>query len=149
LLSQDNPAKRVEYYSRLELIKKRTDELSAGIHKKMEESGLIDAKVVSSSHQAVFADWLGLEVVAMFAGSDIETPGSINQCLQQAKDKDVRFVIANKQEGTVLATALAEHLNADMVIFSNFPAGPSDATNMPDFDRLLLENISNLLSTGE
>ena len=123
--------------------------MSAGIHKKMEESGLINAKVVTSCHQAVFADWLGLDVVATFAGSDIETPGSINQCLQQAKDKDVRFVIANKQEGTVLATALAERLDADMVIFSNFPAGQSDTTSMPGFDGLLHENIFNLLNAGE
>ena len=149
VLLQDNPDGKAEYNIQLEQIKNRLDELSAGIHKKMEESGLSDAKVVTSGHQGVFADWLGLDVVATFAGSDTETPGSINQCLQQAKDKDVRFVIANKQEGTVLAKALAERLNADMVIFSNFPAGPSDTTNMSDFDRLLLENISNLLSTGE
>jgi ABC-type Zn uptake system ZnuABC Zn-binding protein ZnuA len=149
LLSQDNPAKKAEYYSRLELIKERTDELSTDIHKKMEESGLIDAKVAASRHQAVFADWLGLQVVALFAGSDVETPESINQCLLEARDKGARFVIANKQEGTVLATALAERLNADMVVFSNFPAGQSDTTDVPGFDRLLHENISNLLNAGE
>ena len=131
LLSQNSPDGKAEYEKRLEQIKNRLDELSAGIHKKMEESGLLDAKVVTSGHQAIFADWLGLDVVATFAGSDIETPGSINQCLQQAKGKDVRFVIANRQEGTVLAAALGERLNADVVVFSNFPAGHSDAAGMP------------------
>ena len=149
LLSQDNPDRKTQYEKCLEQIKNRLDELIAGIHKKMEESGLLDARVVASGHQAVFADWLGLDVVATFAGSDIETPGSINQCLQQAKDKDVRFVIANKQEGTVLAAALAERLDAEVVIFSNFPTGQSDTAGMPDFDGLLLENISNLLNAGE
>jgi ABC-type Zn uptake system ZnuABC Zn-binding protein ZnuA len=149
VLSQENPTKRAGYYSRLEFIKNRMDDLSSRIQKKIEEHGLIDVKVVTSGHQAVFADWLGLDVVATFAGSDIETPGSINQCLQKAKDKHVRFVIANEQEGTVLATALAERLNADMVIFSNFPSGVSDTNDMPDFDWLLLENISNLLNVGE
>jgi len=147
-LSQDNPAKRAEYDSKLDLIKNRLDDLRAGIYKKMEQSGLIDAKVVTSSHQVVFADWLGLDVVATFAGSDAETPAGINQCLRQAKDKTVRFVIANKQEGTELATALAERLNANVVIFSNFPSGQSDIDNTPGFNSLLLENISSLLNTG-
>ena len=147
-LSKDNPAKRTEYYNRLELIKNQFDDLSAGIHKKMEQSELIGTKVVTSGHQAVFADWLGLDVVATFAGSDTETPTSINQCLRQAKDKAVRFVIANKQEGTELATALAERLNADMVVFSNFPSGRSDNDSTPGFNLLLLENISSLLNAG-
>ena len=149
VLSQDNPTKRAEYKKRLKQIKNRLDNLTAGIQIRMKQSGFVGVEVVTSAHQAVFADWLGLDVVATFAGSDTETPGSINQCLQQAKDKDVRFVIANKQEGTVLATALANRLNAYMIIFSNFPAGQSDTTGMSDFDGLLLENISNLLNAGE
>jgi zinc transport system substrate-binding protein len=149
VLSQDNPEKQTEYGRRLELIEDRLDDLAAEIHEKMEQSGLTNAKVVASVHQSVFAEWLGLDVVATFAGSDIETPGSINQCLQQAQDKVIRFVIANKQEGTVLATALANRLNADMAIFSNFPAGQSDAAGTPDFEALLLENISRLLNAGE
>jgi zinc transport system substrate-binding protein len=148
VLSQDNPAKQAEYDSRLKLIKNQLGDLSAGIHKKMEQSGLTGTKVVTSGHQEVFADWLGLDVVATFAGSDTETPGSINQCLRQAKNKTVRFVIANKQEGTELATALAERLNADMVVFSNFPSGRSDTDSTPGFNSLLLENIFGLLNAG-
>ena len=148
-LSQGNPAGKAEYNKQLEQIKNRLDDFTAGIQLKMKQSGLTGVEVVTSAHQEKFADWLGLDVVATFAGSDIETPGSINRCLQQAKDKDVRFIIANKQEGTVLATALANRLNADMVVFSNFPAGQSDTTGMSDFDGLLLENISNLLNAGE
>jgi zinc transport system substrate-binding protein len=149
LLSQDNPAVKVEYEKRLEQIKNRLNDLTAGIQIKMKQSGLISVEAVTSAHQEMFADWLGLDVVATFAGSDVETPGSINQCLQQAKDKDVRFVIANKQEGTALATALANRLNAGMVVFSNFPAGQSDAAGMPGFDGLMRDNISNLLNAGE
>ena len=148
-LSQDSPEKRAEYGRRLELIEGRLNDLRAEIHEKMEQSGLMNAKVVASVHQSVFAEWLGLDVVATFAGSDTETPKSINQCLQQAKDEVVRFVIANKQEGTVLAAALSDRLNADVVVFSNFPAGQSSTTGMPDFDGLILENISCLLSAGE
>ncbi len=147
-MSQDYPDKRSEYYNRLELIEKRLNDLSAGIHKQMGQSGLNDVKVVTSVHQAVFAEWLGLDVVATFAGSDTETPKSINECLQQAKDKDVRLVIANQQEGTELATALGNRLSASVVVFSNFPAGQGDTDNTSGFNSLLLENMSSLLNAG-
>ena len=149
VLSQDSPEKRAEYKRQLGQIENRLNDLRADIHEKMEQSGLTNAKVVASVHQSVFAEWLGLDVVATFAGSDIETPKSINQCLQQAKDEVVRFVIANEQEGTVLAAALADRLKADMVVFSNFPVEQSNITGTPDFDALILENISCLLSAGE
>jgi zinc transport system substrate-binding protein len=144
-LSQDDPAKRAEYDKRLELIEQRLSILSDEIHTKMEQSQLIDAAVVASGHQAVFCDWLGLDVIATFSGSDVETPGSINQCLQSAKDKTVKLIVANEQEGTALAEALAERLGANTVVFSNFPAEHGDIDNKSGFDSLLLENISGLI----
>jgi hypothetical protein len=51
-------------------------------------------------------------------------------------------VIANRQEGTALAKALADRLNAKMVVFGNFPTGQG---NTYAFDSLLLENVSGLL----
>ena len=94
-----------------------------------------------SGHQAEFAKWLGLNVVATFAGSDIEIPSGINSALMKAKDKNIKFVIANQQEGTALAEAMANRLNSTMVVFSNFPTGQGD---IPAFDSLMLENISGL-----
>ncbi len=143
-LSKDNPAKRAEYDKRIELIEGRLDALAADINTQIERSGLKNAPVLASSHQAVFAKWLGLDVVATFVGSDIETPAGINLSLRQAEGKNVKFVIANRQEGAALAGALADRLNAKMVVFGNFPTSHG---NMPAFDSLLLENISGLLES--
>jgi ABC-type Zn uptake system ZnuABC Zn-binding protein ZnuA len=144
-LSQDNPAKRGEYARRLELIEQRLNILGDEIQAKIEQAELKDATVIASCHQAVFCNWLGFDVISTFRGSDVETPSSINQCLQSAKDKAIKLVIANKQEGTALAEALAERLNANMVVFSNFPAEYSDSDNRPGFDSLLLKNFSGLI----
>lgn len=145
VLAQDNPAKQTEYNKKLKLTEQRLSILSNEIHAKMEQSGLTDTAVIASGHQAVFCNWLGLDVIATFSGSDVETPGSINQCLQSVSDKTIQLVIANKQEGTALAEALAKRLGADMVVFSNFPTEYGDGDNKPNFDSLLLENISGLI----
>jgi ABC-type Zn uptake system ZnuABC Zn-binding protein ZnuA len=141
-LSKDNPVRRAEFDERIELIEKRLNALAADVNMKIDQSGLKNAEVLVSGHQAEFAKWLGLNVVATFAGSDIETPSRINASLQQAKDKNITLVVANQQEGTELAKALAKRLNAKMVVFSNFPMGQGDVFA---FDSLLLENISGLL----
>ena len=148
-LTQDNPDKRAEYEQGLEMMEKRLDNLDNEIHTKIEQLGLRNTDVISSVHQAEFAGWLGLDVVATFSGNDTETPAGINQCLMQANDRSVKLVIANKQEGIELATALAERLNAKMIVFSNFPAGDDNTADRPLFDSLLLENVSQLSGTGE
>ncbi len=148
-LADDDPAKREEYEKQLELIAKRLDKLESEIHTKIRQWGFKGATVISSVHQAVFVGWLGLDVAATFEGNDTETPTGINRCLQQAKDRDIKFVIANKQEGSDLAKALAERLGAKMVVFSNFPADEDGGDEGMSFDSLLLENVTGLSDSGE
>ncbi len=95
--------------------------------------------VITSVHQEAFATWLGCRVVATFSGSDMETVGGINRCLDAAKDAQVQAIVANLQEGTDLATALGKRLDVSVVVFSNFPAR--------DFDSLLKANVA-ALQTG-
>ncbi len=142
VLSVEYPAKKDQYNKKLKLIEKRLENLSNELL--VMTSGLKKAGVLTSKHQAEFSEWLGLDVISTFAGRDTETAANVNQCLQQAKGKSVRFVIANKQEGTGLAAAIAEHLHARVVVFSNFP-GTGNDTAGSGFDRLLLENIQRLL----
>ncbi len=149
ILSKDNPKKQSKYNQKLEAIEKRLNNLSQEIHSKMAQAELINVPVIASKHQAVFAQWLGLDVVATFVGSDIETPSGINQCLEKAKDRNVRVVIANKQEGTELASALAQRLNAKMAVFSNFPLAKYDSGDLDCFDYLLYDNINQLIGAAK
>lgn len=146
ILSEQYPQKEAQYRERLDLIEKRLNSLSDELLAKISQSKLESAEVLASHRQEQFCNWLGLQTIATFVGSDVETVSNINQCLKKAKDQDVRFVVANKQEGTAPAKVLAERLGAAMVVFSNFPAMGIGRSN---FDRLLRENVQTLLEAAK
>ena len=146
ILSSEYPQREAEYNERLKLIEKRLENLSNELLMKIEQSGLESAKVLASDHQSQFCKWLGLETIATFVGSDTETVFNIHQCLEKASEDTVRFIIANKQQGTALADALAERLGAKVVVFSNFPDVDGGQN---DFDRLLAENVQALLEAAK
>lgn len=146
ILSSEYPLREVHYKQRLKLASDRLEALSNELLVKIKQSGLGKAKVLTSDHQAQFCKWLGLDVVATFMGSDIETISNINRCLEKARENPVRFVVANKQEGTGLANSLAQRLGAKVVVFSNFPDIASDQSG---FDQLLRENVQTLLEAAK
>jgi len=146
ILSAEYPDKEAQLQRRLKLIEERLKNISDEVSMKIKQAGVESDGVLSSEHQAEFARWLGLDVVATFVGSDTETVSNISRCLEKARENEVRFVIANKQEGTGIADALAERLGAETVVFSNFP----EVNNGPDsFDQLLLKNVRTLLEAAE
>ena len=142
VLSSEYPKSKVRYQQRLEVIEKDLALLREELIEKMRQAGISSAKVLASGHQADFVSWLGLETIATFAGSDIETVAGIEQCIRKAEGQDVRFVVANKQEGTALAKALAERLGAKAVVFGNFPELRGQASG---FHALLRANVDALL----
>ena len=142
VLSSEYPEMNARYQQRLGVIEKDLEHLREELLEKVRQAGISSAKVLSSDHQADFASWLGLETIATFVGSDTETVAGIERCIKKAKGQDVRFVIANKQEGTALAKALAERLGARAVVFSNFPELRGEAGG---FDTLLRANVDALL----
>lgn len=142
ILSSEYPERNVRYQQRLGVIEKDLKDLRVELLEKVQQAGISSAKVLASNHQADFVSWLGLEMIATFVGSDIETVAGIEHCIKKAKGQDVRFVIANKQEGTALAKALAERLGARAVVFSNFPELSGGASG---FDELLRANVDELL----
>jgi len=146
ILSSEYPERKAEYQQRLAVIEKDLKRLRGELLEKVQQAGISSAGVLVSNYQADFASWLGLETIATFVGSDIETAAGIEHCIKKAQDQDVRFVIANKQEGTALAKALAERLRAKDVVFSNFPEFSGDASG---FSALLRANVEALLGAAK
>ncbi len=142
VLSSEYPERNVLYQQRLEVIEKDLEHLRDELLEKVRQAGMTSAKVLVSNYQADFVSWLGLEPIATFVGSDIETVAGIEHCIKKAEAQGVRFVIANKQEGTALAKALAERLGARAVVFSNFP---ELSGGLAGFDELLRANVEKLL----
>lgn len=123
----------------------RLEALTEEVRRRINEAGLVDRKVLSASHQAAFARWLGLDVVATFEGGDDMTPQALADAIRRADEAGVSFVVANLQQGDRQARALAGRLGARVVVFSNFPAmSTSEAT----FDGLLRANLDRLLEAA-
>lgn len=146
ILSLEYPEEQVQYGQSLKQIERRLENLADELLGKIKQTGLESAEVLVSDHQSQFCDWLGLETIATFVSGDVETVFNIDQCLKKAKDKDVRFVIANKQEGTGLADALAERLGAKVVVFSNFP---NLGSGQNSFDMLVRQNVQAFLEAAK
>jgi zinc transport system substrate-binding protein len=148
ILSSEYPERTAQFQQRLEAIENNLTQLQQELSGIMQQAGLSSAKVLASNHQVGFASWLGLETIATFVGSDIETVAGIDHCLKKAEGQEIRFVIANKQEGTALAKALAERLGAKAVVFSNFPELRGQTSG---FQTLLRANVEALsrASTGQ
>jgi len=145
ILCAQYPEKAESTRRRLESIQGRLERAAEELIASVKQTGVGSAKVIASDHQEQFARWLGLEIVATFVGSDIETVANINDCLKKAQGQDVRFVIANKQEGTALAEALASRLGAKAIVFSNFPVFDGHGNG---FDHLLRENVRILVEAA-
>ncbi len=140
-LSQAHPEKAGEYEAHLAAIESRLAALASQLRVSLDQSGVAGAAALCSNHQAQFARWLGLDPIATFVGSDTETVANIDHCLKRAAGREVRFVIANRQEGTALAQALADRCGAKAVVFGNFPEICEQGSG---FDRLLQDNVGLL-----
>jgi zinc transport system substrate-binding protein len=146
VLSAVYPEQTARLEERLAAVEQRLAKLATDLRTAVAGSGLAAAGVLTSQHQACFAEWLGFRPIATFIGSDLETVAGVDHCLKKAAGADIRFVIANRQEGTGLADALAERLHAQAVVFSNFP---SSCEGVDGFDRLVRDNVGLLLGAAQ
>lgn len=142
ILSAKFPENQALYRTRLSEIEVRMEALSDEIHSVIEQHGLREVNVISSIHQTVFAESLGLNVAGTFIGQDIATPAVIQQCLESTAGKTICCVIANRQEGVQLAESLAGRLSTKAVAFSNFPSILSEE----GFDVMVRDNVQGLVA---
>jgi zinc transport system substrate-binding protein len=142
ILASEYPEMTARYRQRLQEVENNLKNLRQELLGKIRHAGISSAKVLASDHQADFLNWLGLETIETFVGSDVETVAGIDRCISEAQGQDVRFVVANKQEGTAMAKALAERLGARAVVFSNFP---ELIGRKRGFNELLRANVDALI----
>ena len=145
VLSEANPLMQQHYQMRLQEIKTRHANLQSQLTQDIEQAGLNHCRVLTSQHQEKFVAWLGLDPVSTFTSQDTATPGSINENIQQAQNKQVAIIIANKQEGTEMASAIAEYLKINSAVFSNFPNVDNQDDSSYAFDNMLIDNVSRLV----
>ena len=144
-LAHQYPERQARYQQRLVEIQDRLKGLTDQLRLRISHAGLENVGVITSTHQAEFARWLGFQVVDTFPGRDVADAAAVQTCLQKARNNSIRLIIANRQEGTALAEALAERTGAQVVVFSNFP----DPGSGGRFDSLLQDNVAAALQKAK
>ena len=143
-LVEENCLDRQQAERRLEKIGDRIEQLKAWAASQVARAGLQDAPVLCSMHQEAFCGFLGLNVVATFTGADSARLSEIDAAVRGGDESAVRWIIANRPEGRHLADALADRLNARVVVFGNFPdPGPEGG-----FDALVRGNVEQLVAAA-
>jgi ABC-type Zn uptake system ZnuABC Zn-binding protein ZnuA len=128
--------------SRLEMISSRLLQLEQWKEQRIKENGLKDKPVITSRHQAAFCHWLGLNVVGTYSSTDATSAGEIDQAVSAGQEATIQLVIANRPEGRRLADRLADRLNAEVIMFNNFPTKPAQAHA---FNHLVRSNVQRLV----
>ena len=131
--------------ARLETIADRLERLSREATNRVARARLSGVRVIASAHQRDFCEWLGLEVVADFRAADSASIGEIEAAIDAGELWEVKFVIANLPEGRRTADALADRLDAQVVVFENFPAVRGGRIS---FDAMVEANVSALLQAA-
>jgi zinc transport system substrate-binding protein len=125
--------------ARLAEIAARINALAAECKTKL--APLAGQAVLTSGHQAAFCRWAGLAVAGTFSAADATSPAELARAAQAARQADATALIANRPEGRRVADALADRLDAAVIVLDNFPpaAGPEG------FDELLRVNTAALV----
>ncbi len=140
-----DPARAADYQRRLSEIEARMTVLLNEARGEVESAGLSGTRVLASGHQAHFCRALGLDVLATFTGREAAGFKELENCIRAGTNAGVRFVIANLQEGELLAAPLADRLGAPVVVMSNFPSMQGGETT---FDALVRRNVAALLEAN-
>jgi zinc transport system substrate-binding protein len=116
--------------------------LSEQIQQEVKQSMVNKVKVVCSSMQAEFVDWLDFEIVATYGRPEEFTPRELSKIIDKAKEADVRLVIDNLQSGAKAGVPIADELKIPHVVLTNFP---QDFMGKLSYPKSLKENVFILL----
>ena len=142
ILSSLYPEKKTQFQQRLDVIENDLKLLKQELSEKIQQAGITSAKVWPRITRTILRTGSVWRPVATFVGSDTETVAGIDHCIKQAEGQTIRFIIANQQEGTALAKALAERLEAKAVVFGNFPEMRGQTSG---YSTLLRANVDALI----
>lgn len=141
-----NLADREATARQLDQIEQRLKVLADECLAQMHQAGLDNAPVLCSVHQQGFCRWLGLNVVEIFSGSDSASLGQLDSAIEAGRMAGARLVIGNQPEGRGAADALAEQIDARVVVFENFPAAPQDKGT---YEAMARGNVERLARTSQ
>lgn len=126
--------------ARLADVQARMESLETWAREAVRAAGLAGQPVLASRHQAAFCRALGLDVKATFSAGDTAGMREVESALAAGRAAGATLVIANRPEGRQAADALAESLDARVVVFDNFP----DSWPRDGFEAMVRGNVQRL-----
>ena len=124
-----------------EKFKMSADSISNIVREKKES--IKGIKVICSDRQKDFLLFLGAEVVAVFSPGDDISLKEISEVVKIGKEQNVQVVVDNLQSGKKVGSTIADELESDYIIFSNFPEEQGYKVTLLNNIDLLLEILSD------
>ena len=124
-----------EYKNQIELKEAEIEERLAG-------ENLSGINVICAGLQAAFLKWVGLNVVTFYGRSDTLTPQVVKDLVDKGREENVTLIIDNLQSGQDAGAGIAEELDCQRIILSNFPGGFEDTET---WEKTIDENIRRIL----
>jgi len=103
---------------------------------------LSSINVMCAEQQAGFVGWVGFNIVATFGRPDSLTPQVVKDLVDKGREENVTLIIDNLQSGQDAGAGIAEELDCDRIILSNFPGG---FDNTETWEKAIDENIRRIL----
>ena len=115
---------------------------AAEINTRLAGENLSGINVICSGMQAAFLKWVGLNVVTFYGRPDTLTPQVVKDLVDKGREENVTLIIDNLQSGQDAGAGIAEELDCDRIILSNFPGG---FDNTGTWEKAIDENIRRIL----
>ncbi len=117
------PYKKIQYIKNNEAIKLKIKNRVAGDIFFIDEIKNKKIKVLTSIHQKAFCEYIGLNVVSVFAGPDSLKPKDAINLIKLAKKEDVKHIISNLTgDNDITADILNKQMNVKKIVLMYFPS---------------------------
>jgi zinc transport system substrate-binding protein len=114
----------------------------AEIKARLAQASLSRINVMCAEMQAGFVIWTGLNVIASYGRPDSLTPQLVKALVDIGRETRVSLIIDNLQSGKDAGAGLAEELNCQRIILSDFPGG---FDNTETWEKAIDRNIELIL----
>ncbi len=130
------------YQKSAEEYKNKIKAKEAELKARLAEANPSSVNVMCNEFQAGFAKWAGFNIVATYGRPDSLTPKVVKELVDKGREARVTLIIDNLQSGKDAGAAIAEELDCERVILSNFPGG---FDNTETWEKAIDRNVELIL----
>ncbi len=141
-LCQVDPQNSTAYQQLAAEFKDKITAKEAEIKARLADKNLGTINVMCNEQQAGFVQWTSLNIVATYGRPDSLTPQVIKELVDKGREAKVTLIIDNLQSGQDAGAGIAEELNCQRIILSNFPGG---FDNTETWEKAIDRNIELIL----